>query len=127
VAAYDLSDAAPAQAIADLRQRFPGLPEDYFEFLARHNGGEGLLGIDPGWFQLWPAESVAEYSDAYGLPNFLPGYTAIGSSGGGELFVFATAGIPTGLFMVPASAMSPETIAPVAASFTQFAAAFGKE
>jgi hypothetical protein len=125
--AYRLSNAASAQAIAALRERFPGLPDDYFEFLARHNGGEGALGVDPGWFQLWSAESVAESSDGYGLPTFLPGYTAIGSNGGGELFVFASGGVPPGLFMVPAIGMARETLAPVAPSFTKFAAAFGKE
>jgi hypothetical protein len=122
-----LADAAPAQAVAALRERFPGLPDDYFAFLARHNGGEGSLEIDPGWVQLWPAESVAEFSGGYGLANFLPGYTAIGSSGGGELFVFASAGAPPGLFMVPAIGMSPETVTPVAPSFVHFTAAFGKE
>ena len=124
---HRLANAAAAQAIAALRERFPALPDDYFEFLARHNGGEGSLGVNPGWFQLWPAESVVESSDGYGLPTFLPGYTAIGSNGGGELFVFASSGMPPGLFMVPAIGMARETLALVAPSFTQFVAAFGRE
>jgi hypothetical protein len=64
------------------------LPEEYIEFLRVVNGGEGELAADPGWFQLWAAENVAEYNRAYNVGSVLPGFFGVGSSGGGELLAF---------------------------------------
>ena len=36
------------------------LPTDYLDFLRFANGGEGDLGIQPWYFQVWAAEEVIE-------------------------------------------------------------------
>jgi hypothetical protein len=61
------------------------LPAEYLALLRLHDGGEGELGAEPGWFQLWPAAEVLAANRDYQLPEFLPGFFGFGSSGGGEL------------------------------------------
>ena len=124
-AAYALNEPAPSLDIERLRQRCPKLPTDYFAFLSRSNGGEGFVGISPGYFQLWPAHEID--LSTYELNVYLPGYIAVGSNGGGELYVFATEGIPAGFFMVPAVGMKPDTLRLVTSTFEEFVNAFGGE
>ena len=81
--------AASPEAIAQLkRDAGVNLPDDYLAFLLLSNGGEGKFGMQPGWFQLWPADKVLEYHYGYEVPQYLPGFFAFASSGGGDLFVF---------------------------------------
>ena len=60
------------------------LPEQYVEFMKKHNGGEGDIGET--WFVLYPLEDLQELNDAYEIEIFLPGHIIIGSNGGGELY-----------------------------------------
>ena len=83
---------ASAQVLDELRITFPSLPAVYYSLLAQTNGGEGELAVEPGWFQLWPAEAVAERNTGYEVAGALPGCVAIGSNGGGELFALDPAG-----------------------------------
>jgi hypothetical protein len=75
-------------AIDELRAKYVTLPEQYLEFLARTNGSEGELAVEPGWFQVWRVEEALVASEDYEIPEYLPGYFAFGGNGGGELFVF---------------------------------------
>lgn len=122
-----LNTPPSAEAVAKLQEQFPNLPSDYFAFLRRSDGGEGFLGISPGHFQLWRASEVAWISNEYEVPKYLPGYVAIGSSGGGDLFVFPVCGSPAGIFVVPAIGMEPDCTELVASTFSAFVAEFGKE
>jgi hypothetical protein len=121
-----LNGPATELAVAALRARFPHLPGDYFSFLLRANGGEGMLGISPGHFVHWPAEDVARFTLEYQVHIHLPGYAAIGSSGGGDLLVFPASGMPPGIFAVPAIGMATEVVELVASGFPAFVAEFGK-
>lgn len=60
------------------------LPEQYIEFMRKHNGGEGDIGET--WFVLFPLEELQEINDDYEIEEFLPGHIIIGSNGGGELY-----------------------------------------
>ena len=122
-----LNSPASEAAVSTLRGQFPHLPSDYFEFLLRSDGGEGFLGISPGYFVIWSAHEVVQFTREYELHIYLPGYVCVGSSGGGELFVLPISGSPVGLFMVPAIGMAPDVVAIVAPTFSQFVAAFGGE
>jgi hypothetical protein len=125
---YAPNPPAPAAAITALRAAVPTLPNSHLAFLTAANGAEGNLGVEPGWFQLWPAQEVVSLNASYELAKYLPGFIAIGSNGGGELFVlFAPAGEASAVYMVPAIGMAANTIILVAPSFGEFAAAFGKE
>lgn len=59
------------------------LPDEYIEFMKKHNGGEGDTG--ESWLVLFPIEELEEINKDY--EEFLPnGNVIIGTNGGGELF-----------------------------------------
>ena len=124
---YQLNPGAVTEDIAALQERYPHLPSEYLSFLRRSDGGEGFLGLRPGYFQLWRANEVAKFSCEYEIQKYVPGYVAVGSNGGGELYVLSTTGWPPGIFMVPTIGMSPDTLSKVAPSFTVFVSEFGNE
>lgn len=123
--AFTPAEPAAEDAVTDLRRKFPNLPAEYFSFLLGSNGGEGFLGISPGYAVLWGAQEVAQFSFEYEVQIYLPGYVAVGTSGGGDLFVFPLLGAPAGIFAVPAIGMAPDVVDLVAPSFSAFVAAFG--
>jgi hypothetical protein len=122
-AAWKREPPADADTLAHLLGGLPGLPADYLAFLALSGGGEGELGIEPGWFQLWPAAEVARLNLAYKLAECLPGYTGFGSSGGGELLAFGPKGA---VVMVPFVPMDASEAIEIASTFTDLARAFGR-
>jgi hypothetical protein len=124
---FELNPGASTDDVQGLRDRFPDLPADYYSFLCQSDGGEGFVGIQPGYFQLWRAIEVAKYSSQYQAQEYLRGYVAVGSNGGGELYVFPITGWPPGIFRVPAVGMAAADVQKVASSFTAFVAEFGNE
>lgn len=66
------------------------LPEDYVEFMKKHNGGEGDIG--EAWLVLYSLEELQEINDDYEIEQFLPDHIIIGSDGGGELYGIAGKG-----------------------------------
>jgi hypothetical protein len=97
------------------------------EFLRQSDGGEGFVGVEPGYFQLWRANEVARYSDEYQVQIYLPGYLAVGSNGGGELYVFPIGEPTPGVFVVPAIGMAANLVIRIAPSFAEFASEFGND
>lgn len=124
---YELNTGASIEAVSKLHAEYPKLPEDYFQFLLKSDGGEGFVGLSPGYFQLWQAHQVSRFSSEYGVSQYLPGYVAIGGSGGGELYVFSVTGQPPGLFHVPAIGMESDVLEQVADSFSDFIIEFGND
>lgn len=122
--------ASPAepQALAELAAAHPKLPPSYLAFLGCSNGAEGPLGVEPGWFVVWPAEEALVASEQFELPKYLPGYFAFGGNGGGELLVFhlAESSKQGQVFMVPAIGIADAERQPVAASFAEFQRQIGK-
>ena len=94
--AFTLAEPAAEDAVTDLRRRFPNLPAEYFSFLLGSNGGEGFLGISPGYAVLWGAQEVAQFSSEYEVQIYLPGYVAVGTSGGGRPFRVSSFGLACG-------------------------------
>ena len=122
--------AGPAkpQALAQLADAHPELPPSYLAFLGCSNGAEGPLGVEPGWFVVWPAEEALIASEQYELPKYLPGYFAFGGNGAGELLIFHLAGssMQGQVFMVPAIGIAEAECRPVAASFAEFQRQIGQ-
>jgi hypothetical protein len=118
----------PAAVLALLR-KYPSLPRAYTKFLAESGGAEGPLGVDPGWFVIWPPEDALTASDKYEVAQYVPGYFAFGSNGGGELFIINIEATDEQrpVYMAPAIGMSPEELIEVAPSFTAFASEMGKD
>lgn len=55
------------------------LPNDYIEFMKKHNGGQGDIGET--WIILYRLEELQEINDDYEIEVFLPGHIIIGSNG----------------------------------------------
>lgn len=121
------SGPAHPEAVAQLSAVFPHLPHAYLAFLSQFNGAEGPLGVEPGWFVVWPAEEALAASNEYEVPEYLPGYFAFGSNGGGELLVFHLAKPgESQVFMVPAIGIAESELLSVAESFAEFTGQMGK-
>jgi hypothetical protein len=115
--------ASPASdaAIAALRAAAPiSLPDSYFAFLRVTNGGEGDLGVDPGWFAPWRAEDVLLNNRAYQLSLSAPGLFGFGSNGGGECLGFDLRDAGR-IVMVPFIGMGVREAVVIAENFDQFA------
>jgi hypothetical protein len=123
--AFSFAEPAAKDTVTDLRLKFQNLPVEYFSLLLASNGGEGFLGISPGYAVLWGAHDADQFSSEYEAQISLPGYVAAGTSGGGKLFVFPVSGSPGGIFAVPATGMALDVVDLVAPSFSTFIAAFG--
>ena len=115
---------ADPDALARIAAAFPQLPADYLSFLALSDGGEGVLGVEPGWFVLWSTEELSARNQGYRVAKYLPGFTAFGSSGGGEMLAFAP---DRRVVMVPFIPMQPSEAIVIAASFTALVRAFGRD
>ena len=103
------------------------LPAEYQSFLRYSNGGEGFLCIEPWYFQLCSAEEVVAYNQGYNVEEFLPGWFAIGSSGGGEMLAIRKRdGSPCPVYIVPFIPMAESDAVQVAHEFEMFAMALGR-
>jgi hypothetical protein len=103
------------------------LPEEYLSFLRYSNGGEGFLCIEPWYFQLWSTSEVIEYNHGYNVEEFLPGWLAIGSSGGGEMLAIRKRdGSPCPVYMVPFIPMAESDAVQIAHDFEMFAMTLGR-
>lgn len=127
-AAWDRQPPATESIVAKLASESGyNLPEDYLTFLRQTNGGEGELGVQPGWFQIWNAEEVIEFGVEYEVPKYAPGFFAIGSNGGGEILAFDTRnGTPWTIVALPCIGLEPDAAMTVASSFNEFVAQMGR-
>jgi hypothetical protein len=103
------------------------LPAAYFAQLSVSNGGEGDLGVEPGWIALWRCEEVVPSNAGYSLPKFLPGFFGFGSNGGGELLAFDLRGEePYPIVTVPFVPMDPKDAVRIARSFQELRDLIGR-
>ena len=103
------------------------LPSDYLNFLLFSNGTDAPLPILPYGCNLFSAEEVLEANQDYELEKYLPGYFAIGTSGGGELLVFDYSAIPWRVCSVPAIGLSEANVLVVAQSFLDLLHLIGRD
>lgn len=94
------------------------LPNEYREFLQRHNGGEGFIGNQ--YIILWRAEELIETNRSYQVQEYAPGLFLFGSDGGGEAFAFDTHTDAKPIVSVPFVGMGLNEVRPVAANFGEF-------
>ena len=119
---WRFASPADAAAIALLRSAAPStLPDSYFALLRVTNGGEGDLGVDPGWFVPWPVKDVLLNNREYQIAKFAPGLFGFGSNGGGECLAFDLRDAGAGrIVMVPFIGMDLREAVVVAENFDQF-------
>lgn len=120
---------APASRhlVEALRASAPiSLPDFYLEQLLISNGGEGDLGVEPGWIVFWPAEEVIERNAGYDVPSNVPGFFGFGSNGGGELLAFDARGAqPFPIVMIPFIPMEEGEAVRIADSFSELQTKIG--
>ena len=118
--AFQPNGPASAEALASLRTGLAKpLPESYFAFLLRANGGEGFIG--DRYVQLWRAEELVEMNRAYKTAEFFPDLFFIGSDGCGDAYAFDLSRIDSTVFEVPFIALPADARA-IASSFDSFLA-----
>src|SRR5579864_1126834 len=118
--AFQPNAPASTEAVASLRTGLAkSLPESYFAFLARANGGEGFIG--DRYVKLWRAEELAEMNRAYKTAEFFPNLFFIGSNGGGEAYAFDFSRTDATVFEVPFIGLPTDARA-IASSFDSFLA-----
>lgn len=116
---------APPEVLDALRSECSiRLPEELYAFYGRSDGGDGELGVEPGWFSLWRAEDILERNADYGVAQQYPGYFGFGSNGGGELLAFELTGNRCGrIAMIAFIGGEPIVIAD---SFAEFIDSIGR-
>jgi hypothetical protein len=104
------------------------LPASYLDQLRSSNGGEGSLGVDPGWIMFWPAAEVMCNNRGYLVQKRFPGFFGFASNGGGELIVFDIRnGSPYLIAMVPFIIMAMEDLVPIADDFDDLRCLIGHD
>lgn len=63
------------------------LPDDYLDFMYKHNGGEGPVGKNSYMF-FEKLEELIEYNEDYEISKFLPNCFCFGGDGGNTLFCY---------------------------------------
>ena len=63
------------------------LPDDYLEFMNRHNGGEGDVGKN-SYMQILKLEELIEYNNDYEIFKYYPNGFAFGGDLGGNHFCY---------------------------------------
>ena len=111
-------------AIPDAWSRVPAdivrlLPDDYREFMLRHNGGHG--DFPDHLISLEPIEGLEEWNRLVEVTASFPeGAVLIGSNGGGEWYGFFIHNGRTVFGQVPAIGMEPDTIWEIPMTFSEF-------
>lgn len=104
------------------------LPEDYITLLCYSNGGEGELGVEPGWFYLWSVEELLKFTKGYNVEESVPGFFGFGSNGGGEMLAFDMRGEkPWNVVMIPFIGMQADEAILIADNFNEFVRFMGRE
>ncbi|WP_228895273.1 SMI1/KNR4 family protein [Pseudoduganella aquatica] len=105
------------------------LPDQYYDFLAFSNGGEGPLPVFPFNICLDAAEDATKFKVQGKAEEFFPGFFIFGGDGGGEYIAFDTR--LTKPWPVVAIDMTniqlSESVSPVAADFASFMSLVGIE
>lgn len=63
------------------------LPDDYIDFMYKHNGGEGSVGKNSYMF-FEKLEELTEYNEDYEISELLPNCFCFGGDAGGQLFCY---------------------------------------
>jgi len=88
---------APAGASAEQLARLQAicpvpLPAAYLDLLARFDGAEAGISVDPLWLVIYESAGVIAIATDGALAHHLPGVFLFGGSGAGDGFAFETAG-----------------------------------
>lgn len=94
------------------------IPQDYLEFMSRHNGGEGNVG-ENSYMQLVKLEELEKFNRDYQISEYLSGIFIFGTDLGGMLFGYDS---KKGLYCsIDSCSLSEEDILYAGRTFEEFA------
>ena len=103
------------------------LPPSYLEFIESHDGWEGDLGDELGYFVIWSRDSIQENWDGCEMAQYLSDrWFPFGSNGGGEILCFDLESDSDRVFWIPFIGISDEEAMLQDYSFKDIAGAIGK-
>jgi hypothetical protein len=112
---------ASADDVADARRQLRGeLPDDYLDFMASVDGGQGRIGEGVGYLILWGLNEIYSLNRSYQADIFAPGLILFGSNGIGEAYAFDTRSVPPTIVSIPFVEMALEYAVEVAPNFAPF-------
>lgn len=117
------SEEAIRQA-AELLAR--ALPAAQLEVLRCHNGGEGFVGDDGGYLQLWAVEEIVEYNQTLDAGRLVPGVVLFASNGADDLYGVGTVGGHLEYGVYPAVGLDAKSGERLAGGWTEFLEALAK-
>lgn len=96
-----------------------GLPDDYREFLAWSDGGEGWVG--DLYFAFWATGQVIRYGDDYRVPFYVPGVVAVGDDSGPTGYALDYRADPEhpSFIKIPLDDLGPDTVEVLGGSMTE--------
>ena len=105
------------------------LPDDYLRFLAFSDGGEGPLGVDPGYIVIDPVNDVVAHKKNRTFEEFFPGFLVFGGNGGGELLAFdIRSSGPWPVVMIAMTNIDlSESVVRIAADFSELLKSIGND
>lgn len=102
------------------------LPEEYRQFMTKHNGAEGAIG-EKNYLVIWPVEEIVELNEAYGVSEFTPSLVYFGSDGGGTAYAFDKRSVPYSVVKFPFDSIHIEDAEYIADTFGEFIKALHDE
>ena len=102
------------------------LPEDYLDLLRKNNGGEGDLGLEPMWLQLWCIEEVLGYNQLEPFIDY-PESLFFASNGGMESMAFKFDNITNTQIVMIDLIAGIDSCQTIANNYNEFIEAIGKE
>lgn len=115
-------NGAKEGAIRDVEQWLgEPLPHDYKAVLLESDGLEGFISEDV-YISLWSVADLASLNDAYGVSEFAPGVTLVGTDGSDTGYGFRKESERIEYVAVPLVGMEPSAISVIGTSFTELLA-----
>ncbi len=93
------------------------LPKYYLSYFTSGGLVEGFVDGPPGYFVLWPPDSIEQNNSELEVEKYAPGFLGFGGDGGGEFLAFDETGA---VFMLPMIGMEPEQADKIAESWEEF-------
>ena len=107
------------EAIRDLLETCPGLPQEYVEAIRQANGIEGWIN-EHSFLVLYSLEELDSVNKAACTDEVVPGMVIFGGDGGGMTYGFDTRCTPAKIVEVPDETLSWDEIWRVWDSFDEF-------
>jgi hypothetical protein len=112
--------AADVKSIDEARRQLgAAAPADYFVFMSRMNGGEGMVG-DASYLAIWRIEDIARLNREYQVHEFAPTLIVFGSDGGDIAYAFRAGETGPCVCQTPFIGMSETSTVMIADSFVDF-------